>query len=157
MGERLNSWEYAELYNEGLGLDGKKEHFTAEDIKAFKEGSDPYKYPDTNWHDLLLKGLGFQHQHNLNIPGGAEKVRYMGSVGYQGQDSIIKLTSKKQFNARTHLDMTPVKNLDIGLSMYLSNRKLQEPTNRYVGGMNQLYTFEKSASWLYFSGTVSQR
>ncbi|QIH32968.1 TonB-dependent receptor [Sphingobacterium sp. DR205] len=162
MAERLNSWEYAELYNEGLRLDGKKERFTAEDIKAFKDGSDPYKYPNTNWHDLLLKGSGFQHQHNLNISGGAEKVRYMGSVGYQGQDGIIKLTSKKQFNARTNLDMTPVKNLDIALSMYLSNRKLQEPTNPYVGGMGQYFRLaNQMAPWIPYKdangdyGTIS--
>lgn len=160
--DRLDSWDYAELYNEGLILDNKKPRFTEEDIQKFKDGSDPYKYPNTNWNDLLLTGSGFQQQHNLNVSGAAEKTRYMGSLGYQEQEGIIKLTSKKQFNVRTNLDMTPIKNLDMGLSMYLSNKSLQEPTNPYVGGMGQYFMMaNQMAPWVPYKdangdyGTVS--
>jgi TonB-linked SusC/RagA family outer membrane protein len=160
--DRLDSWDYAELYNEGLILDNKKPRFTAEDIQKFRDGSDPYKYPNTNWNDLLLTGSGFQQQHNLNVSGAAEKTRYMGSLGYQEQEGIIKLTSKKQFNVRTNLDMTPIKNLDMGLSMYLSNKSLQEPTNPYVGGMGQYFMMaNQMAPWVPYRdangdyGTVS--
>ncbi len=160
--ERLNSWEYAELYNEGLLLDGKNPRFTEADIQAFKEGNDPYKYPNTDWNELLYKGSGFQQQHNLSITGGADKTHYMASVGYQQQDGLIKHTAKKQFNARTNLDMNPVRNLDISLSLYVSQRNITEPTNPFVGGIDQFFRLaNQMAPWIPYKdangdyGTVS--
>ncbi len=160
--ERLNSWEYAELYNEGLILDGKNPRFTDADIQAFKAGNDPYKYPNTNWHDLLFTGSGFQQQHSANITGGSDKNRYMASIGYQEQDGVIKLASKKQFNARTNLDLNPVKNLDVSLTLYFSNRDIEEPTNPFVGGMGQYFRLaNQMAPWIPYKdangdyGTIS--
>lgn len=147
--ERLSSWEYAELYNEGLVWDGKKPRWTEEDIAKFRAGTDPYLYPNTDWRDLLYTGSGFQHQHNVNIVGGSDMVRYMASVGYQEQNGILPNTSKKQYNARTNLDITPIKNLEVGLSMYFSNRDIVAPTNPYAGGPHQYFVMaNRMAPWI---------
>lgn len=82
--EYCNSADYAILTNEARKYAGKAPMYTDAEIQKFRDGSDPYAYPNTNWQDLLYVGSGFQQSHNINITGGDERVRYMTSVGYQG-------------------------------------------------------------------------
>lgn len=132
----LGSAEYAELYNEALRNDDPNStpQWTAEDIQKFRDRSDPYGHPDTDWQDLLYKGSGFQTSNNLSISGGGENVRYMTSVGYLNQEGVIKHTSKNQYNVRSNLDIKPIDRLEVGVNLSFSRIDLEEPTNSYVGG-----------------------
>lgn len=161
--ERLNAWDYATLYNEALSYGGKAPRFTSDEIDILRSGSDPYRYANTDWQKLLYVGSGFQQQHNINIAGGTEKVRYMSSIGYQQQAGIINNISKKQFNARINLDMNPTKGLDINLSLSFTNRDIVEPTNPYTGGMGMYFSMVNCmAPWIPYKdangyyGTTSE-
>lgn len=161
--EHLTAWDYATLYNEALAYDGKAPRFTQEEIEILRNGSDPYRYANTDWQKLLYAGSGFQQQHNVNISGGTEKMRYMGSVGYQQQAGIIKHVSKKQFNTRINLDITPVKGLDINLNLAFTNRDIVEPTNPYTGNMGMYFSMVNCmAPWIPYKdangyyGTTSE-
>ena len=137
--EYCNSADYAILTNEARKYAGKAPMYTDAEIQKFRDGSDPYAYPNTNWQDLLYVGSGFQQSHNINITGGDERVRYMTSVGYQGQEGIIRNANKKQYNARINIDANPVKNLETSFSFSYNNIAIKEPTNPYVGGMAQVF------------------
>jgi TonB-dependent SusC/RagA subfamily outer membrane receptor len=50
-----NSVEYMELWNQALVNEGSSPLFPDYLISAFKNGNDPYKYPNTNWYDELFK------------------------------------------------------------------------------------------------------
>lgn len=132
----MGSAEYAELYNEAQLNDNPKvaPMWTAEAIQKFKDGSDPYNYPDTDWQDLLYQGSGFQMSHNANISGGTENTRYMISMGYLSQDGVIKHSSKEQYNVRSNLDIKATERLDVGVNLSYTRVDLEEPTNSYVGG-----------------------
>lgn len=78
--DRLSSYEYADMYNKALESEGKAPRFTPDEIQKFKDGTDPM-YPNTDWYGLAYR-TGIQHRHNLNISGGNENARYMGSLGY---------------------------------------------------------------------------
>ncbi len=78
-----NSYQYASYYNEAQANDGVTSDFKFSDtvLEKFKTHSDPVAYPDMDWMDYLLKNGAMQSQHNVNISGGAEKIRYFVSLG----------------------------------------------------------------------------
>ena len=137
--EYATSAEYAELTNLALKNNGFPARYTDAEIQKFRDGSDPYNYANTDWQDLLYTESGFQTQHNVSINGGTEQMRYMASVGYQGQDGIIRHANKDQYNMRLNLDGKPKNWLETSFSMSYSQIDINEPTNPYVGGLAQIF------------------
>ena len=80
--------------------------FTPDEFQKFRDGSDPWNYPNTDWYDAALKNWSGQQKHNLQIDGGSEDFRYLLSVGYQDQDGYYKksATGFKQYDFRLNLD-----------------------------------------------------
>lgn len=69
----IDSWQAATLYNEALVNEGKSPKYTDAEIQKFKDGSDPERYPNTDWYDLFWRGSGVQQSHSLDVNGGGEK------------------------------------------------------------------------------------
>src|SRR5690606_14531507 len=64
--------------------------FTPDEIEKFKDGSDPYRYPNTDWFDEVMKNWSPQQRHNIQINGGGENTTYLASLGYTNQDAFYK-------------------------------------------------------------------
>ena len=137
--EYATSAEYAELTNLALKNNGFPARYTDAEIQKFRDGSDPYNYANTDWQDLLYTESGFQTQHNVSINGGTEQMRYMASVGYQGQEGLIRHANKDQYNMRLNLDGKPKNWLETSFSMSYTQIDIEEPTNPYVGGLAQFF------------------
>lgn len=90
MVEQANSYEYATFYNQMLANDGTAPKFSDEVIQKFKDHSDPIRFPDVDWVDYVMKDAAIQTQHNLNISGGTDRVRYFISVGAYTQGGLFK-------------------------------------------------------------------
>ncbi|MCL1932680.1 MAG: TonB-dependent receptor [Candidatus Azobacteroides sp.] len=136
--ERLSSYDYARLYNKALTEDDKSARFTDDDLRKFKDGSDPYGHPNTNWYDLAFKN-GVQHQHNVSMSGGTEKMNYMASFGFLNQEGILPHSNRRQFNGRTNLEMQVSDRMNVRLNMAYVKNDYKDPTNSYVrGGSDQL-------------------
>lgn len=133
MVDRMSSYEYATLYNEALVAEGKAPKYSPEELQKFKDGSDPLNYPNTDWYDLAYK-TGLQHRHNVNISGGNEAVKYMGSLGYLHQTGILPNAKREQFNARTNLDMKINDRLTARLNMAYIKNEYADPSSAYYGG-----------------------
>jgi len=80
--------------------------FTPEDVQLFKDGSDPWGHPNTDWYGETLKNWSPQEKHNVQITGGNDAVKYLTSIGYQNQDAYYKksATGYKQYDLRINLD-----------------------------------------------------
>ncbi len=80
--------------------------YLPEDFRLFADGSDPWGHPNTNWYDATLKSWSPQAQHNLQISGGTEDIKYLTSLGYQNQDAYYKnsATGYSQYDIRVNLD-----------------------------------------------------
>ena len=130
--DRMDSYEYASMYNDLLKKEGQAPRFTDEEIQKFKDGTDP-NYPNTDWYDLAYK-TGIQHRHNVNINGGTERVKYMGSLGYLNQTGILPNAEREQFNARTNLDMKITDRLTAKLSMSYIKNDYADASSAYYGG-----------------------
>lgn len=105
-----------------------KPTFSEEDLELFRTGADPYGHPNVNWRDVLFKDFSNQVRGNFDITGGTEKTKYFISLGYLGQDGLIRDFSKgeelnsnfyhKRFNYRSNLDMKITKTLDLRLDLF---------------------------------------
>jgi len=85
--------QYAEGYNQALQYDSYltgvyTPKFTASDIEHYRSGDDPLFYPNTDWVKLMFKPYTTQTQHNLNISGGTENIKYFISLGYFTQGGL---------------------------------------------------------------------
>jgi TonB-linked SusC/RagA family outer membrane protein len=62
-------------------------------------------YDSNNWLDLLY-GPTLSTQHNASVQGSTDRARYMASIGYANDRSIIKATYDgiKKYNTRVNLD-----------------------------------------------------
>lgn len=130
--DRLDSYDYASMYNDALTKEGKAARFSAEEIQKFKDGTDP-NYPNTDWYDLAYQ-TGVQHRHNVNITGGAENARYMASAGYLYQTGVLPHAQREQFNARTNLDMNITKKLSARMNLAFIKNEYADPSSLYYGG-----------------------
>lgn len=129
--DRLSSYEYASLYNQALVSEGKSARFTDEELQKFKDGTDP-DYPNTDWYDLAYK-TGVMQRHNINVNGGTENMRYMGSVGYLKQTGVLPNAGREQFNGRTNLEMKITKKLTARLNLAYTKNDYTDASSSYYG------------------------
>lgn len=96
----VDSWVYAELYNEAAVNSGRSTKFTAEDIAGYRNGGTNVK-----WIRELYRNVAPQQSHNVSMTGGSGKLTYMASLGYVNQDSMFKGPDYgyKRYNARLNL------------------------------------------------------
>lgn len=64
--------------------------FSDEIIKKYENQSDPMRYPDVRWYDLLQKRFATSTNADFSVSGGSDRVRYYLGVSYVHESSIIK-------------------------------------------------------------------
>ena len=64
--------------------------FSDEVIKKYEDQSDPIRYPDVHWYDLLQKQFATSTNADFSVSGGSDRVRYYLGVSYVHEGSIIK-------------------------------------------------------------------
>jgi TonB-dependent starch-binding outer membrane protein SusC len=108
----------------------RKAPFSPTDIQKYADGSDPWLYPNTDWYAATLKNWSPQTQHNLQISGGTENVKYLASLGYQNQDGYYKksATAYQQYDIRLNLDAKINKYVDINVGLLGREEARNYPT-----------------------------
>jgi TonB-linked SusC/RagA family outer membrane protein len=89
------------------------------DFTKFKDGSDPWLHPNTDWYKATLKKWAPQSTHNIQVSGGTEAIKYLASIGHQDQDGYYKnsATGYKQYDMRVNLDAKVNKFINVGLGL----------------------------------------
>lgn len=137
MVEQANSYEYATFYNQTLANDGTAPLFSDDVIQKFKDHSDPIRFPDVDWVDYVMKDATIQSQHNLNISGGTDRVRYFISAGAYTQGGLFKeydlpynlSYQYRRFNYRTNLDMDVTKTTKLSFNISGNLDNSDKPNN----------------------------
>ena len=135
--EYLPSWEYADLFNRARINQGQDAAFTAEEIELFRNGTDPDRYPNTDWLEKFYK-RGMQQSHRAELSGGVENTTYMFSLGFTDQQGIIEHAGYQRYNANSNIS-TEVNNFTASMNFSFAYRDIQEPTNPYTGDMYQIF------------------
>ncbi|MDD6364535.1 MAG: TonB-dependent receptor [Bacteroidales bacterium] len=124
--EYIEGYEFATLMNEACTVGGVSLPWTDEDIEKFRDGSDPYNYPNVNWTDEVLKKNAFQTTNTLSVSGGNETIRYYVSVGYMSTSGLYKEdpnfgydtnANSSRYNFRSNVDINLHKNFSISLGL----------------------------------------
>lgn len=128
---------YATMLNEIALYNGSPAKFTPEEVQKFSDGSDPWKYPNTDWFDATLKPRSAQAAYNATISGGSPALRYFVSIGARTQEGNYynSATKYNQYDFRTNLDGKITDN--ISLAFDISGR--MEDRNFPVRGSGSIF------------------
>ncbi len=122
----VSAFEYATLKNLAQTNDGVAPAYSNEALAAYSTGSDPLRYPNTNWAGLMIKDFAPQTRYNLNVSGAAKAAKYFVNAGLFNQggqfktetndayDSSFKLN---RYNFRSNIDLQINKNLKAFLNV----------------------------------------
>lgn len=139
-----SSYEYATFYNQMQRNDGVENvMFTDAVVQKFKDGSDPIRFPSTDWISYCLKDATLQTQHNVNISGGTKSVRYFISAGAYTQGGLFDNFglpysvdySYKRFNYRSNLDIDVTKTTTLSMNVAGSVDDANKPYTGQGAGM----------------------
>lgn len=125
----LPSWQAATMYDQALVNEGGTALYTNAQIQKFKDGSDPFNYPNTDWLKYLYSGNGFQQNHYIGVSGGSDKTTYSLSAGYFDQNGITPNTNTKKYTARLNLNTQLKDNLSAFGYFSYDYQPVSEPQN----------------------------
>ncbi|NQU33809.1 MAG: TonB-dependent receptor [Bacteroidetes bacterium] len=128
--EPVNAGQYATLHRESQLNSGVPEaqlQYSEEDIAKYFDGTDP-QYPNTNWEDEIMRDWAPQHQHNISMAGGSEKVKYYTFLGYLNQDGMFEgdNTGYERYNVRSNIDASITSQLSMSLDLSAIKENVQE-------------------------------
>lgn len=126
----MSSAEIAETWNKARQSVGLAPQYTDDEVRKFRDGSDPDNYANTDWQDLLYK-TGTQTSHNVTVSGGNEYAKYLASVGYLYQNGVVDNYNKHQTSARINLDVNPSEKIETSFSINYMRQSVNEPLPSY--------------------------
>lgn len=134
----VNSAEYAELMNEARynrePSKGKNQAYSNEQIQKFRDGSDPDKYPNTNWVDLAMDQSVITTQHSVNVSGGSDKVKHFTGLSYLYDDKFFEGQNSDRFN----LNSTITSDVTNWLTLKSSIKYIRDNSERTQGAPSML-------------------
>ncbi|HXL33476.1 MAG TPA: TonB-dependent receptor [Gemmatimonadales bacterium] len=80
--------------------------YSADLIQKYRQGGDPWLYPNTDWFGAVIKPLSLQNVGHVSLRGGAERIGYYMSLGRQSEDGYYRNsgTHYNQYNFRSNID-----------------------------------------------------
>ncbi len=125
--EFLGAAGYATLYNEALANEGRAARYTEAQLRAYRDGTDPFFHPDVDWYGQSLRSVAPINTHQLNFRGGNDVVHYFGLLSMMNEQTLLKRTEKlsdnttnsgyRRYNFRTNIDVNLTKNLTAMLTL----------------------------------------
>lgn len=141
-----NYADYMELINEGyqnsgLALPFKPAGTEGSMIDAWRNNSDPLKYPNTDWIDETFR-TSTATNHVISLSGGSDKLRMYGSFGYTDNPGVMENTGMKKYTVRLNMDADVTSWLNIAMQIggYVSD---MEPGQKEI---SNLFTYASATT-----------
>lgn len=133
--QKLSSYERALVLNEASLNDGQPPIYTDAVVQKFKDQSDPYNYPNTDWQALTLKAFAPEQRHNLTLTGGSKTTQFYTSLSYYDQGTLYKFDTNwlKRYNYR------------MNVTNYLENIGLKTTASIFGTIQNERYPYSQYA------------
>ncbi|EDM34920.1 putative TonB-linked outer membrane receptor protein [Pedobacter sp. BAL39] len=129
MPKMVNALDYMLLINEAYVNTGRTPLYSQGLIDDYtaQGGRNSDQFPNTDWQKETLTGSGLQQSHFLNIQGGTQKVRLLGSFGLFDQKGIIENSGFKRYTIRNNADITFSDKLKARIDLQYVNAITTEP------------------------------
>ena len=121
-----NSAEFMGYWNQANINSGGSAQFPDEVVEAFRTGTDPYMYPNTNFFDEVFRTAATT-QHNLSVTSSSEKSSSYVSVNYLKQDGIIKNTDSERYGINFNHETQVTKRIKLGARMRYMRKTSFQP------------------------------
>lgn len=157
--EFLNAYESALLWNEAINNtanDNTYQPFSEQALAHFRDGDDPFTYPDINWYERIFKPASLQYNTNVDITGGGERIKYFISGGafsqdgnlYDFQNEANKVNNNyyyRRYNLRSNLDIQATQSLKLRLDVRANFNRINSPRAGNIVG--EVFDFNKIRPW----------
>ena len=115
--DMVNAYDYANALNRARLNDGLATAYTDTELQKFKEGSDPYVYPNVNWKNEVFKNTAHESNAYLSFFGGTEKVQYYAQLDYTDARGLYKNPDQGDFNSQLKYSKANIRaNVDFEVS-----------------------------------------
>lgn len=113
----VDAYTYRLMRNEMQRNVGAGQYYSDQEMEKWKVGTDP-GYQDYNWLDMMLKKTTSHQQHNISVSGGSEKIKYYISLGYLGDNGLLKsnIQNYDKYTARASVTAEITKGLETEVS-----------------------------------------
>ena len=140
MPDFVNAAEYMTMVNVAQTNIGGDPVYDVDVIKQTQAGTDPYKYPDTNWADFLF-GTGNIQNHSVSISGGSSLARFSLNVNYLKNEGLTAHTNSDRLNIRANTTVSLLDNLSVNMDFnaYRTNRKQPKTDEADVSLFTHMY------------------
>lgn len=119
MPKMADGYTYALARNEALRYDGLPEQYTPAMLNAFRDGSYPDLYANTDWVGEGMRSLAHNNQLDIQFRGGGKKLRYYTDISYKNEFGILNgsYTRQERFNSQLRkYDLNLRMNLDVDIT-----------------------------------------
>ena len=127
---------YAQMINEIKMYQGQPAKYTADDIQKYKDGSDPWGHPNTDWFKAVIKPWSMQQYANITLSGGSDRVKYFVSGGTNYEDGIFyhSANNYSQVSFRSNIDANISKNIHLNVDLSGGQQNANYPGTGIGGG-----------------------
>ncbi len=137
----VDAYTYSSLYNEALSNDNGRiwtPKYTPTELGAYKDGTDPYFYPNVDWYKETLEDNVPYSDINLSFRGGNDNVKYYLMLGYLNSQKFYKENPNHSFDQLRNLGETDKYNMRANVDVRI-NKIFSLAAN--IGGViaNQKY------------------
>jgi len=122
----LNAYDYARLRNEALRNDGIDSlnsglYYSQTALDAYRTGSDPYTYPNTNYRSAITNNSSIFSRYTLSAQGGSQTARYFVSLEHINQTGFFKTVDSNSYNTNNSYKSYVIRsNVDVNITSKLT-------------------------------------
>lgn len=88
--DMVSAYDYANALNRARLNDGASAAYTDAELQKFRDGSDPFVYPNINWKDEVFKNTAHESNGFISFYGGTDKVQYYTQLDYTDARGLYK-------------------------------------------------------------------
>lgn len=153
--DMVDGYTYARALNRARANDGLSAAYTDGELNLFKDGSDPFFYPNVNWRDLTFSNRGEEDHAYVSVYGGTDKVRYYTNIDFVDSRGALKDAGQADYNAqlrrskaniRTNLDFSITGSTEMSVNLFGMFQETKRPSDISADGLiSTLYTLPASA------------
>ena len=100
MADMVDAGTYAEALNIARRNDGLAAAYTDAEVQKFRDGSDPFVYPNVDWKNEVFKNTASETNGFISMYGGSDKVEYYTQLDYTDASGLYKNPDQGAWNSQ---------------------------------------------------------
>lgn len=100
MAEMVNAYQYADALNTARINDGSAPAYSESELQKFKDGSDPFVYPNVDWKNEVFRNNANETNAFVSMYGGSDKVQYYSQLDYTDARGLYKNSDQGDWNSQ---------------------------------------------------------